>query len=98
MKITVNSNNIIREWPRVEQYQNSTLRYTPPKEFPAYLASKIGRPKIIRTWVTLDEVWDYRTDTYNCNYPIGVNNYVGDKKHFGYDWGSTVPLGTDFID
>lgn len=98
MKITVNSKNIIREWPRVEQYQNSTLRYTPPKDFPAYLASKIGRPKIIRTWVTLDEVWDYRTDAYNWNYPIGVNNYVGDKTHFGYDWGSTVPLGTDFID
>ncbi len=98
MKLTVNSANILRKWPRVEEYQNSTLRYTPPKSFPAYCASKIGRAKVIRTWVTLDEVWDYRTDEYHWNYPIGVNNYVGDKKHFNYDWSITVPLGTDFID
>ena len=74
MKITVNSDNIIRKWPRVEAYQNSTLRYTPPKDFPAYCATKLGAPKVIRTWVTLDEVWDYRTDTYNWDYDIGVDN------------------------
>ena len=98
MKITVNSDNIIRKWPRVEAYQNSTLRYTSPKDFPAYCATKLGAPKVIRTWVTLDEVWDYRTDTYNWDYDIGVNNYVDDKNHYTYDWGITVPLGQKFIE
>ena len=98
MKLTVNSNNILRKWPRMEAYQNSTLRYTPPKDFPAFCATKIGAPKIIRTWVTLDEVWDYRTDTYNWDYDIGVNNYVEDKNHYMYDWHITVPLGQKFIE
>jgi len=98
MKLTIYSQNILREWPRVEAYQNSTLRYTPPKEFPAYCATQIGKPKLIRTWVTLDEVWDYRTDTYNWDYQIGVNNYVGDKKHYNYDWGGIRATGTSFMD
>jgi len=98
MKITVNYKNVIRELPRVEAYQNSTLRYTPPKEFPAYCAFQIGKAKIIRTWITLDEVWDYRTDTYNWDYQIGVNNYIGDKNHYNYDWGASRPTGPSFMD
>ena len=98
MNITVNANNVIRKWPRVEKYQNSTLRYTPPKDFPKYYADIIGKQKIIRCFLTLDEVWDYRTDKYNWNYDIGVNNYVGDKNHDTYEWGISTPLGTKFLD
>ena len=98
MKLTVDPSAVVRKWPRVEEYQNSTLRYTPPGDFPAYCASKIGKPRLIRCWVTLDEVWDYRTDSYDWDYPIGVNKYVGDPKHYSYDWGSTVPLGQNFLE
>jgi hypothetical protein len=62
MNVTVETERVVRTWPRIERYQNSTLRYTPPADFPAFWASVNGRPKIIRTWITLDEVWDYRTD------------------------------------
>lgn len=41
---------------------------------------------IIRLFVTLDEVWDYRTNEYHWNYLIGENRYVGDNKHYEYDW------------
>ncbi|MDW7657121.1 MAG: hypothetical protein SCM11_08095 [Bacillota bacterium] len=98
MKFTVETDRIIRTWPRIERYQNSTLRYTPPVDFPAFWASVNGRPKIIRCWITLDEVWDYRTDTFNWNYQIGVNKYEGDDNHYSYDWPSTRPSQTRFED
>ena len=65
MNVTVETERVVRPWPRIERYQNSTLRYTPPADFPAFWASVNGRPRIIRTWITLDEVWDYRTDEWD---------------------------------
>lgn len=91
MKITVDVKNAYREWPHVESYQNTTLRYTPSPDFPKLMEKIIGRPSIIRLFITLDEVWDYRTDTYYWDYPIGVNRYEGDKNHYSYDWPLTVP-------
>lgn len=91
MKITVDTKNAYRKWPHVEKYQNTTLRYTPSSSFPKVMEKVIGRPSIIRLFVTLDEVWDYRTDTYYWDYPIGVNRYEGDEKHYDYDWPLTVP-------
>jgi hypothetical protein len=98
MNITVETERIIRRWPRIERYQNSTLRYTPPVDFPAYWESINGRPKIIRCWITLDEVWDYRTGAFDWNYQIGVNKYEGDTNHYDYDWPSTRPSQTRFED
>jgi hypothetical protein len=98
MNFSVEKNQIIRRWPRIERYQNSTLRYTPPSDFPANWASINGRPKIIRCWITLDEVWDYRTGDFDWNYQIGVNKYEGDKNHYDYDWPVTRPSETHFED
>lgn len=98
MNFTVDSERVIRQWPRIESYQNSTLRYTPPADFPAHWESINGHPKMIRCWITLDEVWDYRTGEFNWNYQIGVNNYQDDKNHYDYDWPSTRPSQTHFVD
>ncbi len=98
MNVTVETERVVRPWPRIERYQNSTLRYTPPADFPAFWASVNGRPRIIRTWITLDEVWDYRTDEWDWNYQIGVNRYTDDPNHYAYDWGSTRPSQTRFED
>lgn len=91
MKITVDAKNPYRKWPHVERYQNTTLRYTPSPAFPKVMEKVIGRPSIVRLFITLDEVWDYRTNTYTLDYPIGVNRYKGDKNHYDYDWPLTVP-------
>ena len=89
---------VIRTWPRIEMYQNSTLRYTPPKDFPAYWVQMNGfRPKVIRTWVTLDEIWNIETDEYDWNYQIGVDK-LGEKRYYPYDWPSTRPSETLFQD
>lgn len=97
MNFTVKRSRIIRDWPRIELYQNSTLRYTPPANFPAHWVSQNGRPSIIRTWVTLDEIYDVETDTYDWNYQIGVDK-LGDKRYYPYDWPKTRPSNTHFED
>ena len=97
MHIEVQPKRIIREWPRVEKYQNSTLRYSPPMDFPAYWVRQNFRPKIIRTWVTLDEIWNLLTDEYDWNYQIGVDK-LGDKRTYRYDWTDTRPSDTHFED
>ena len=73
LNFKIHPDQIIRTWPRIEKYQNSTLRYTPPKDFPAYWnRMNNSRPTVLRAWVTLDEIWDIETDTYNWNYQIGA--------------------------
>jgi len=90
-RYTVDAARITGEWPRVELYQNTTLRYPPVPAFAARVAKDYGRPRLLRCWVTLDEVWDYRTDEYFFDYQIGVHRYDGDPNHADYDWKSTVP-------
>lgn len=91
MHIIANKNNIFRPRPILEGYQNNTLRYSPPKDFPAHYASRVGLPKLMRSSITLDEVWDYRTNEYFWDYKIGVNRYEGDPNHAPYDWAFTRP-------
>lgn len=93
MDIVVDAKHILRKWPHIEKYQNTTLRYTPDSSFPKAMEKYMGKPKIIRLFVTLDEVWDYRTDTYDWNYLIGVNKFEGDSEHYhyDYDWPYTEP-------
>lgn len=98
MKIQINAANPIGRYVDPTVWQNSTLRYAPPEDFPAFLASRIGRAKIMRVWVTLDEYWDYRTDTTYPDYDIGVARYAPETLHYVYDWASIVPApsGTRF--
>ena len=94
MKVYIDASEHVRAWKHVERYQNTTLRYSPGEDFPAFLENEIGELEIIRLFITLDEVWDYRTDTYHWDYLIGTNLYEGDKNHYDYDWPLTVPSVT----
>lgn len=96
--IRVNANTVTGKWTHPEKYQCSTLRFTPPKDFPKYYSEIIGRPKIMRTFITLDEVWDYRTDEYFWNFKIGINRYTDDKNHFPYEWRVVVPTDVNYYD
>ena len=96
--IQANTADIAGKWTHPEKYQCSTLRYTPPKDFPKYYSSVIGRPKIMRTFITLDEAWDYRTDEYFRDFKIGINRYRDDKNHFPYEWCVVVPTDVSYCD
>lgn len=74
-----------KEWPRVELYQNSTLRFTPGEDFPLHLEQMIGRPKIMRCFLTLNDAWDFRNDEYHYNYVLGEDIYKDDASVAAYD-------------
>lgn len=98
MKITVNTDHSLGKYVDPTAWQNSTLRYAPPEDFPDFLSRELGRAKIMRTWVTLDEYWDYRTGEFFPDYDIGVARYKPEELHYVYDWASIVPApsGTRF--
>lgn len=98
MKVHVDVNHSLGAYRDPTCWQNSTLRYVPPEDFPPFLAARTGRAKIMRTWITLDEFWDYRTDTTYPDYEIGKARYPVQELHYAYDWASIVPApsGTRF--
>ena len=98
MKIQVNAEKRLGTYIDPTRWQNSTLRYAPPADFPAYLASELGQADIMRVWITLDEYWDYRTGEFYPDYDIGVARYPAAELHYPYDWGNIVPApsGTRF--
>ncbi len=100
MKINVNPQRSLGKYKDPTVYQNNTLRYSPPKDFPEFLAKTLGRAKIMRSFITLDEYRDYRTDTFYPDYAIGVKRYPDEELHYIYDWEMIVPApsGTRFVD
>ena len=100
MKIQVNTAKVLGPYTDPTAWQNSTLRYVPPVDFPSFLAGRLGRAKIMRTWITLDEYWDYRTGITYPDYDIGNLRYPVDQLHYVYDMALIVPApsGTRFVD
>ena len=100
MKITVNAAKKTGAFVDPTCYQNSTLRYAPPKDFPAYAKGRIGKAKIMRAWITLDEYYDYKTKEIFPDYDIGVARYKLEERYYPYDWASVrpAPSGTRFRD
>ena len=86
-------------WKRPGRYQNSTLRFTPGEDFPAHLEKMIGRPLIMRCFVTLNDVWDYRTGEYTYDYVIGYDRYADDTSMPVYDRDESKlsPYGLTFL-
>ena len=99
MKISVNRSEKLGKYHDITRWQNSTLRYSPPEDFPEHMAKEIGRAKIMRTWITLDEYYDYRTGEFYPDYDIGVARYPIEELHYPYDWSTIVPApsGTRFV-
>ena len=100
MKVQVNAAKVLGVYTDPTCWQNSTLRYVPPVDFPAFLTTRLGRAKIMRTWITLDEYWDYRTGITYPDYDIGVMRYPVEELHYPYDMSMIVPApsGTRFVD
>ena len=100
MKVQVNTQKHIGTYQDPTCWMNSTLRYVPPVDFPAFLESRLGKARIMRTWITLDEYWDYRTGITYPDYDIGVMRYHLEELHYPYDMKLIVPApsGTRFVD
>ncbi len=79
---------------------NVSRRAPPPVELCGRIEQEYGRPKITRCWLMLDQMWDYRTDTYRFNYEINKDYYEGDpnKKRYGVPGHTTGLRYYDYVD
>ena len=100
MRINVNAQKNAGNYVDQTCWQNTTLRYSPPADFPKHLAENIGRAKIMRVFITLDEYWEISDDTYFEDYEIGKARVDAKDRYFRYDWWGVVPApsGTRFED
>ncbi|MDO6605682.1 hypothetical protein [Arenibacter palladensis] len=56
---------------RPELYNNNSLLRTPSDLIAKKYKNEIGLQKIIRSWLTVEDFWDYKTDTYDYNFKCG---------------------------
>lgn len=100
MKVRVDTKKVLGQYNDPTRWMNSTLRYVPPVDFPEFLESRLGKPEIMRVWITLDEYYDYRTDTTYPDFEIGTMRYPVEELHYPYDMKLIVPApsGTRFKD
>jgi hypothetical protein len=70
---TIDAAKTIRPWPDLTGCRNTSLQKAPAPALAAHSAERQGRPAITRCFLNLDEVWDYRTRTFDFNRPIGVS-------------------------
>ena len=100
MKVQIDTAKILGKYNDPTRWMNSTLRYVPPVHFPEFLENRLGKPEIMRVWITLDEYYDYRTDTTYPDFEIGTMRYPVEQLHYPYDMRLIVPApsGTRFKD
>lgn len=100
MKVQIDTTKVLGPYNDPTRWMNSTLRYVPPVHFPAFLEDRLGKPEIMRVWITLDEYYDYRTDTTYPDFEIGTMRYPVEQLHYPYDMRLIVPApsGTRFKD
>lgn len=100
MKISIDSEKIVKKYEDKTRFYNTTLRFAPPKDFPPVLEKVLGRSKIIRLFITLDEFYDLPTDTYDFDYAIGVAKRDYTERYYPYDWQWTAPSPSNirFVD
>lgn len=96
MDILVNKK--LKKWKHPELYSSTTLRYPAPKGVPTFYAKNVVKSKIVRTFITLDEVWDYKTGEFFWDYKIGEHKVKLEDRYFNYDWYRVKPTGVKFID
>jgi len=88
--IEIDFSNEIGTYYPFTDYLNSSVRKAPPIELAEVVRTDVGKAKIMRCWLMLDQMWDYRTDTYDFNFKIGQNIYQDDPVKFQYNWNKVV--------
>lgn len=78
----------VREFPDLVSYLNTSLQKAPAPVVGELAREQFGKPAIIRCWLNLDEMWDYRTRKYDYNFTIGVDKYkdIPQKHRETWDW------------
>ncbi len=83
----IDASNYFRRFPDLVAHRNTSIQKAPAPALAERSEQELGRPKVTRCWLNLDEMWDYRTRQYDHNYVIGVPKYAGVKEKFRESWG-----------
>jgi hypothetical protein len=84
-QVIIDFDKEIEEFQPLGAYLNNSIRHCPPPELGSRIEEEFGKPLIMRCWLTLDDMWDYRTDTYNFNFQVGLDTYKNDTVKHQYD-------------
>lgn len=77
-----------REFPDLVGYWNTSLQKAPAPVVAKVAENRLGKAKITRCWLNLDEMWDYRDREFDYDFKLGVDTYRGiqDKFRESWDW------------
>ena len=98
--VSVDCGKTLNTQPLLWGHVNVSRRAPPPKELCEVVEREFGRPTVTRCWLMLDQMWDYRTDTYRFDYEINKDYYQDDpnKKRYGVVGHTTGLHYYDYID
>lgn len=91
---TIDASKTFREFPNLVGYWNTSLQKAPAPVIGRIAEESFGKAKIVRCWLNLDEMWDYRTRQFDFNFQIGVDKYknIGEKFRESWDWEVESPV------
>lgn len=84
----------LRDFPALTAYRNTSLQKAPAPVLGEVSEKELGRAKVTRCWLNLDEMWDYRTREFDFNFRIGVDKYrdIPEKHRETWDWEIESPV------
>lgn len=83
---TIDAARRIRPFPDLVGYRNTSIQKAPAPILAELSERELGRPKVTRCWLNLDEMWDYRTRKFDFDFQIGLDRYAGVKEKFRESW------------
>lgn len=77
-----------RNFPDLARYWNTSAQKAPAPILAKVAEESLGKAKITRCWLNLDEMWDYRTREYEFDFKMGVDKYksIEEKHRESWDW------------
>lgn len=95
---TIDASNYFRPFPDLVGYRNTSIQKAPAPVLAEVSERELGKAKVTRCWLNLDEMWDYRTRKYDDNYQIGVHKYDDVPEKFRESWDWVVETNVPFHD
>jgi hypothetical protein len=95
---TIDVSQTFRQFPNLTAYWNTSLQKAPAPVIGKIAEESLGKAKIVRCWLNLDEMWDYRTRQFDFNFQIGVDKYKNIAEKFRESWDWEVESSVFFYD
>jgi hypothetical protein len=95
---TIDVSNTFRDFPNLAGYWNTSLQKATTPIIANIAENSYGKAKIVRCWLNLDEMWDYRTREFDYNFVIGVDKYKNITEKFRESWNWEVETPIHFYD